>query len=294
MSSPGTDVTSASQVGPAELLRRLRKKTERTFRLIRSLGFWGMPAARQLTLAERGVEGEFPIRIGRGRKVHVRAGTTDMAVFRQHFVERELYDIPKVGSANVIVDLGAHIGMATEVFRRQYPTAHIISVEMDPANFDLCARNHRDAPSQQTLHAAIWSSTGVVTVEDVGEGNWAFRARGVEPSASATAGPTVPAISFADLVREQRLSRLSVLKVDIEGFEAELLESAWREIFLMTELVVMEVHDWIPGVRDRVEAVLDKAREEFDLAITQAGEFLCIRPTARARAVSASVQAVAS
>jgi FkbM family methyltransferase len=278
-------------------LRKLRKRLERDLRLVRSLGPWAVSAARRLAEAERSAVGEVPIRIGTGRAITLRAGTTDTNVFRQHFISRELYDIPKLDSPDVIVDLGAHIGIATEVFRRQYPTARIISVEMDSANYDLCARNHASTPAQVSVHAAVWSSTGVVTTEDVGEGNWAFRARGVDRSGSVeaprTSGPQVPAISFGDFVREYGLDHISILKIDIEGSEAELLESAWREIFGITELVVMEVHDWISGIRDRVEAVLGETRQEFDLAITQAGEFMCIRPTKRALTSSAERMVVA-
>jgi FkbM family methyltransferase len=267
-------------------LRKLRKRLERHLRLVRSLGPWAVSAARRLAEAERQAVGEVPIRIGTGRAITLRAGTTDTNVFRQHFISRELYGIPKLASPDVIVDLGAHIGIATEVFRRQYPAARIVSVEMDSANHDLCARNHASTPAQVSVHAAVWSSSGIVATEDVGEGNWAFRARGVDRSSSEDStrpsGPQVPAISFGDLVRDQGLDHISILKIDIEGSEAELLESAWREIFGMTELVVMEVHDWIPEIRDRVEAVLGEARQEFDLAIAQSGEFMCIRPTKRA------------
>jgi FkbM family methyltransferase len=274
-------------------LRKLRKRLERNFRLVRSLGPFAVAASRDLRSAERDGVGEVTIRIGARRRILIRAGTTDTNVFRQHFVSRELYQIPQIASADVIVDLGAHVGLATEVFRRQYPKARIISVEMDPANFDLCARNHTSTPLQESVHAAIWSSSGIVAIEDVGEGNWAFRARSIDGSASLLAsGPEVRAISFMDLVRDHVLSRISILKVDIEGSEAELLESAWREILDVTDMVVMEVHDWIPGIRDRVDAVLREAREEFDLAITQAGEFTCIRPTRRAHASSSSASVV--
>jgi len=280
-------------------LRRGRKSLARGIRLYRSLGNWAALASRQLALAERRDAGEVPIRIGPARRILVRAGTTDTDVFRQHFVARELYDIPPVDSVNVIVDLGAHVGIATEVFRRQYPNARIISVEMDPENFKLCARNHADTPSQDSINAAIWSSSGTVAIEDVGEGNWAFRAKSVDESASTSAsavgpGSQVRAISFRDMVREHALPHIAILKVDIEGSEAELLESAWREILGMTDLVVMEVHDWIPGVRDRIEAVLREARQEFDLEITQSGEFMCIRPMRRSPASRGPAQLVNS
>ena len=277
-------------------LRKWRKFIERGARLVLSLGVWAIPAEQQVRRAEGAESGELSVSIGFRRRIVLRAGTTDTNVFRQHFVARELYAIPRVGAVSVIVDLGAHIGLATEVFRRNYPDARIVSVEMDPENFALCEANHRGTAAQESIHAAIWSSSGAVHTDDVGEGNWAFRVRGVSLAdhGASNAGPSVPAISFSDLVRGQRLERISILKIDIEGSEAELFESAWSDILRITDLVVVEIHDWIPGVRDRVEAVLEQARREFDLEISHAGEFTCIRPARHETEPSMAREEVAS
>ena len=279
-----------------KLRKRMRKRMQPRVRLFQSLGLWAIPAERRLRAAERGASGEVAVWIGPGRRFVLRAGTTDTNVFRQHFVARELYGIPQIGAVRVIVDLGAHIGLATEVFRRNYPDARIVSVEMDPQNFALCVRNHHDTVSQDSIQAAVWSSTGMVQIDDVGEGNWAYRVRGV---GSADVGPSnrgraVPAVAFSDLVFEQGLERISILKVDIEGSEAELFESAWKQIFSVTDLVVMEIHDWIPGVRERVDAALERARQEFELEISQTGQFTCIKTSVRRASAPVGLQAVGS
>jgi len=281
--------------------QRLRSRVRTLAALLRSLGPVGVVTAWQLWRSHARDAGEVHLRTGRARSIAVRPGTTDRNVFAQHFIARELYQVPRLTEVDVIVDLGARVGIATEVLRMQYPTARIVSVEMNLDNFDMCFRNHKNTPNQETVHAAIWSESGTVTVEDAGEGNWAFRAVStrtedsdvpIDLKVGVTAQGSAPALSFVDFVRAHELSHISILKIDIEGSEAPLLETAWREIFGMTRLIVMEVHRSIPGCRERVEAVLAAARAEFELEITDAGEFTCIRPRARLRRESFEGQAV--
>lgn len=227
--------------------------------------------------AERAVDGEIAVPIGWGRRLTLRAGTTDTRVFRQHFQDRELAGIPDLESVEVVVDLGAHVGIATEILRRRYPAARIISVEMDPSNADLCRRNHQSDSLQETINVAVWSENGVVDVEDIGAGNWSFRVRGVAAGPAGQPRTHVRSATFEALMREAEVERISILKMDIEGAEAEVLERSGKAIFAMSDLLVMEIHDKVSGVRERVERVLERASKEIDLEVTRSGEFTCIR-----------------
>ena len=240
---------------------------------------WALLAGIRVRNAERAVEGEVDVPIGRGRWLTLRAGTTDTRVFRQHFQDRELAGIPHVESVSVIVDLGAHVGIATEVLRRRYPAARIISVEMDPSNADLCRQNHESDPLQETVNAAVWSEEGAIDVEDIGTGNWSHRARGVTVEQLGRPRARVRSVTFETLMREAGVDHISILKMDIEGAEAEVLERSGQAMFTMTDVIVIEIHDKVPGVRERVERVLERASEAFDLGVTRSGEFTCIRPT---------------
>jgi FkbM family methyltransferase len=148
---------------------------------------------------------------------------------------------------------------------------------MDLDNATFFARNHAQDANVELTHAAIWRESGTVYVNDVGGGNNSYRVVARKQPENQVRGE-VAAISFAEFVHSRQLSRISILKVDIEGSEADLLESAWRQMFHLTELIVMEIHDWIPGVTDRVAAVLEQARKEFDFSMESLGEFVLIRP----------------
>jgi FkbM family methyltransferase len=266
---------------------------KRRLMLLRSLGPVGLVALRQLR-TKRPPGTHFKVNIGRGRSLLLRAGTKDKAVFKQHFMDRELFLVPRHPDPRVILDLGAHVGIATEVFRRQYPDARIVSVEMDEGSFRLCEENHRSDEKQTTVRAAVWSSSGLVHIVDPGKGNWGYRAGALPPDATSGAVSlgSVVAVTFGDLLREFGIERVSVLKVDIEGAEAELFENAWRDIFSCTDLVLVEIHAGVPGCEERVTQALDEARDEFDLEVSMVGEFTVIRPLRKSLSKSFEGQAV--
>ena len=262
--------------------RSLLATARRKAMVLASFGPMGLVTLLQMRRVSGSSRSEFGLIVGRGRRLWIRPGTKDKAVFKQHFMDRELYALPRHPDAQVVIDLGAHIGLATESLRRQYPGARIISVEMDRENYELCVRNHASTPNQETVHAAIWSTSGVVEVTDVGNGNWGYRAG---PVGGGVADPirdrqTTQALTFSELLRDRGIDRVSILKIDIEGAEAELFEASWREIFASVDLVAVEIHG-VDDAKARVHKVLSQAQEDFELEINCAGEFTVIRPRSR-------------
>ncbi|HJS39132.1 MAG TPA: hypothetical protein VJ789_13500, partial [Burkholderiales bacterium] len=58
---------------------------------------------------------------------------------------------------------------------------------------------------------------------------------------------------------------------------ADVLESAWEDIFGTAAVSIIEVHDWIDGIDERVRAAIERARKRFDLDISRSGEFWVVR-----------------
>ncbi len=82
--------------------------------------------------------------------------------------------------------------------------------------------------------------------------------------------------TFPQLLEMVKISRVDVLKMDIEGAEVDVLNANWREIIGNTKLLIMEVHDWIPGCSEAINKVLGQAASEFTLKISKFGEFSII------------------
>ena len=257
----------------AGILRSARRFAWGALDLASTLGVPGLVAAIQLEVAARRSSGSTGVWAGWRRRLAIRNGSSDIDVFHQHFARNEILDIPFGKDAATVIDLGANVGVSVEAFRRLFPRARIIAVELEKQNASICAANHGADKQVTVLTGAIWSKPGRVGINDVGEGAWAYRA-GETDSQSPD---SVPAYTYREILDMHGLQYVDVMKMDIEGAEADVLESAWQDIFGSTMISIIEVHDWIGGVQERVNRVIDQARMHFDLDVSRSGEFLVIR-----------------
>jgi len=239
----------------------------------RSLGVIpGLVAEIQLRKAQTRKDGVFRIWCGWKRRLVLRNGSTDLNVFEQHFLRREILDIdfPK-NNISTILDLGANIGVSVEVFNRLFPKANIIAIELEKENMEMCRINHGDNRNVSMINGAIWSETGRVGLQDVGDGSWAFQ---VDDKQDYN---TVPAYTYSDILEIHNIERIDIMKMDIEGAEAAVLEASADEIFSTTTISIIEVHNWIDGIEERVSEVIKKCKDKYSLDISHNGELLIVK-----------------
>jgi FkbM family methyltransferase len=155
---------------------------------------------------------------GRPCRVAVRE-FSDLDVAR-HVLRDRVYDVALDVPPEVVLDLGSNIGLSVLWFRHRFPSATIVAVEPDPRAVALLERNAGALPRTHLLHAAVTGSPGPrrlvladATVSSaLGE--------------SGDAGVEVEGVTIAALMRRFGLSRVDLLKIDIEGAEWEVL-SDW-------------------------------------------------------------------
>ena len=214
------------------------------------------------------------ISYGPNRNLALRNGTTDIAVFEQHFLRREILDIKfPLKHPSTILDLGANVGISVAAFRMLFPDAKIVAVELNKESAALCLKNHESDPLVKVVNGAIWSRDGRVGVRDVGTGEWSYQ---VEPLVPNNSGVSVPAFRFETLLEDNGIDVLDIMKMDIEGAEADVLEASAGSIFARTKVSIIEVHDWIHGVEERVNRVIQRFQSQHDLETQYCGEFLVI------------------
>jgi FkbM family methyltransferase len=180
--------------------------------------------------------------------VVARKNTSDIAVFHQIFVEREYECLDGVKQASLIIDCGANVGYSSAYFLSRYPNAAVISIEPDPDNFAMLKLNLAPYGSRcRVIQAAIWPREEPLRLKK-------SNSAGSEWASSVEAGTTnnaemLQAITIPALLKGTSFKRVSVLKMDIEGAEVQLLDddTSWIDL---ADNIVIELHS-------------DEARQKF-------------------------------
>jgi FkbM family methyltransferase len=168
----------------------------------------------------------------------LRAGTEDVELYSQIMLDQQ-YECTLSRDPNVIVDAGAHVGLASIWFANRYPRALIVAIEPEAANFELLVANTAAYPNVHALQAALWVRDGELELQDPGCGTVGFRVSEGAPSDNRR---VVRGVSLAGLMEQFSLDHVDLLKVDIEGAEVELFSecSSWIE---RVDGIVVELHD---------------------------------------------------
>lgn len=184
-----------------------------------------------------------------GGRMWLRPGTADQKVYDEIFVERE-YQVDLL-DARFIVDAGAHIGCASLFLNQLFPQARIIALEPDAANFELLKRNVAHLEAVVPVRGALWSHSTRVAIRNPHKATWSYRV------GESTDSSAVPSYSVRDVMEQFGLSRIDLLKMDIEGSEVEALHDA-RDWIDGIGVLIVETHDrWREGCSAAVEAAID-------------------------------------
>jgi len=177
--------------------------------------------------------------------LHFRPGTSDINVFRQIFIEREYGALDDIDTrdGSFIVDCGANVGYSSAYFLSRFPSCVLLAVEPDPDNFSLLQRNLAPFGARtRIVQAGVWSHSGGLMMTDApfrDGGTWSQQVRSCEPGET----PTVEAISITTLLATSGFSRISVLKIDIEGAECEVFARNYETWIDRVDTIVIELHD---------------------------------------------------
>lgn len=209
---------------------------------------------------------------GARHEVLVRRGTADTVVFEEVFFQGQCTFGIECEGAGLIVDAGAHVGLTTVFFALQYPRATIVALEPERSNFHLLRANTAAFRNVRAVNAALWHHPAKLCLANPGSDTWTFRFVPPGPTAGAgsEAGATfVEAITMDALLAPYGTRRVSLLKMNIEGAEAEVLRASASWLHRVDSLAV-ELHDWLrPGCAD----ALDQACPPGRYLRSRSGEF---------------------
>jgi FkbM family methyltransferase len=127
----------------------------------------------------------------------------------------------------IVVDAGANIGLHTLFFaKRVGPEGRVYAFEPGQSAFDRL-QNHvkrNQLANVRCLHCALGASEGVVSITENCQDN--SRNFVVESSSATTGAKNVALRSLNQLLKEESVGRVDFLKIDVEGFEPQVLEGA--------------------------------------------------------------------
>jgi FkbM family methyltransferase len=208
----------------------------------------GIIPAVQVARATYG-SGRLYIKIRGGGRIAIRRQCSDYAILRQVFEQKEYSigndaveaciqsrysNILSNGQKPIIIDAGAHIGLATLWFKTRYPKATVISIEPDAENFTMLKENVSASETTLLVNAAVGSLPGSVSLIS---GGWAVQTQ-------RTQGNGINIITIDEAIALVPNGVPLIVKIDIEGFESDLFGDnlAWLDATLA---VFLEPHDWM-------------------------------------------------
>lgn len=169
--------------------------------------------------------------------VRVRLQESDLdtlfCVFRDRDCDLDLEWAPKV-----IFDCGANVGYASIWFANRYPSALVVAIEPDPANYSELVHNVSRYDNIRTMNAAVWSHDCNLKIENPESESWARR---VADSDDAV-GVALRGRNIADLLADHGLDRIDILKLDIEGAELVVLGQHADRWAAWVGVILLETH----------------------------------------------------
>lgn len=193
-------------------------------------------------------------------------------VFDQH-----IYYFESNVSKPRIIDLGAHIGIATHYFAKMHPNAEITSVEPHPLAFKLLKENcdWNRLNNVTVVQAAVVPTHTVPASQEVTETTTKLYTDSAKEWLSSTSiynrawnktqedmvEITVPTIHLAKLIHSKPVD---LLKIDIEGAEWDVLLKAGDELRNVAHLI-LEYHPRFTQDEQKIVQHLKK----FGLQLTE-------------------------
>jgi FkbM family methyltransferase len=164
-------------------------------------------------------------------------GTQIFSSLREIWV-RDVYlegDFLSVPQNAVVVDLGANQGVFSTLALAQNPSARVVAVEPSLAFVESLEKG---------IRANGWSAR--VTAIRAFVGN--FTEKQKEALRQGSDYADAPMMTEAELIARAALSKIDLLKCDIEGSEFFLLEPQSR-LLAMTNQLAIELHKWGGDIR---------------------------------------------
>ncbi len=178
----------------------------------------------------------------------LRKFSSDLPVFKQLIIQGEYSKIINIlNKSNIealtIIDAGANIGIATQQFKKAFPNAKVICIEPDDDNVSMIQKtiegnNFSDVFIEK---AGLLDSNTFLKISNNYRDNakWSLQ---VDPTDAVS---DLYAITIPSIIKKYSLGTIDLLKIDIEGAEAQIFRNTEhiKEFLSYVKVLCLEVHE---------------------------------------------------
>ena len=191
----------------------------------------------------------FEAKLPGGGVIHLRAAfdwdaSTLEEVFYKDIYEKE----SKIKPGDLVLDVGAHIGSFTlKAAKEVGPEGRVVSFEPSSENFKLLTLNvnSNNYSNVKLFNAAVGSAPGTAKLH---LGNRKGTNSLLSDAGVQQVGiEEVPIRTLDSVADELKLTKVSFVKIDVEGFELEVLKGAKSILASSHPSIAMETHDFGPS-----------------------------------------------
>ena len=187
-------------------------------------------------------------------KITLRPNSSDVTTFKHIFAHDDYnYDLEQ--APKIIIDAGANIGLASIYFTNKYSSAKIIAIELSPTNFQVLAKNTDLYKNIEAINAGLWPVNQALKFKEEGFSPWGYKVNNKLEGNSIS----IDSITIPDIIEKYNISRIDLLKIDIEGAEVELFSENYESWLPKVKYIIVEFHDrWKSESSSTVRHTLDK------------------------------------
>lgn len=202
----------------------------------------------------------------RKHNLYYRSWSTDVPLVYdlivRYMIKGGEYDIKISKSPDMIIDLGANIGIFSYLYAKRFPKAKILAVEPEAENFKILEKNLQNTNNISTYECGIWWRKAMLSIIDRQTGSWGFKCiesgeRTKEDRVVAeTRGVDIDTLCAENNFKSGNL----IVKMDVEGTERNLFDNIDKAEWVKNlSMLIVEIHDDIyPGTTELIDCIMKK------------------------------------
>jgi FkbM family methyltransferase len=187
-----------------------------------------------------------------GIPLYYRPGTTDQGCIYEILLRpahKREYQLPEWLEPKVILDIGGNIGITAVYLAWRFPKATVYTFEPVPTNFVVLQKNVSTLRNVKAFPFGLGTQSGEFDIyaseDSLNLGGFSLYERandGINAGVDLSRASRVEIRRTADVLAEQGVERIDVIKVDTEGAEYDALTSIEESMLSRVQWIMGELH----------------------------------------------------